>query len=335
LGLHKMFAVLPEEEKGVLRAISFAPLLLIDSIATMSILVMEIFDRHLGDMKFQLGEAIIKMKPFIRCSLTKFVKNYTIFSPLEQGEKCLGERNQIEALAIGAESAIGVAPAIGVTPTIEPPIFSAPTIGSSSYATEIVDVVVRICSQLEEHDKILHNHGKILKRILVSTVGDTPLLGQYQYSTPEKIVKCKQERGNVKEDGKRKKVEPRTYKGLKKEVFADDQFDHVPLIQLKNLIPKIPRKGLANRVPRKRRVKFHELENIQSTAKNLLQQVAPGEGLEVVNDLIVDDDVEVGKEVNFNAISSEYGGDLLEMEESKNGDEKVDNVEKDGEEKES
>ncbi|KAF6164164.1 hypothetical protein GIB67_010134 [Kingdonia uniflora] len=89
------------------------------------------------------------------------------------------------------------------------------------------------------------------------------------------------------------------------------------------------RKGLANRVPRKRRVAFPELENIQPTAKNLLQQVAPGEGLKVVNDLMVDDDVEVGREVNFNAISSEYGGDLLEW---KKGDEKYNDDKKDVEE---
>ncbi|KAF6170960.1 hypothetical protein GIB67_014777 [Kingdonia uniflora] len=66
---------------------------------------------------------------------------------------------------------------------------------------------------------------------------------------------------------------------------------------------------------------------------------------------MVDDNVKVGREVNFNAISSEYGGDLLEwkkgdkkdnaekkdvvekvkseeeeMEESKSGDEKVDDI---------
>ncbi|KAF6143563.1 hypothetical protein GIB67_029732 [Kingdonia uniflora] len=87
--------------------------------------------------------------------------------------------------------------------------------------------------------------------------------------------------------------------GPKKEAFTDEQFDLVLLVQLKGLIPKIPKKGLVNRVPRKRRV---------------------------ANALMVDDDVEVGREVNFNAISSEYGGDLLEIEESKNGDEKVDNV---------
>ncbi|KAF6176729.1 hypothetical protein GIB67_031540 [Kingdonia uniflora] len=116
-----MFTALPEEEKGSLRATCFAPLLLIDTIATMSTLVAEIFDRNLGDMKFQFGEMIIKMKPihvcqilglhvspianeflFIdpeymtnfrrrRCSSIKFVKNYTILSPPEQGEKYLGE----------------------------------------------------------------------------------------------------------------------------------------------------------------------------------------------------------------------------------------------------
>ncbi|KAF6157651.1 hypothetical protein GIB67_037224 [Kingdonia uniflora] len=48
-----MFAALPEEEKGVIRATCFAPLLLIDSIVTMSTLVIEIFDRHLGDMKMR------------------------------------------------------------------------------------------------------------------------------------------------------------------------------------------------------------------------------------------------------------------------------------------
>ncbi|KAF6160028.1 hypothetical protein GIB67_033112 [Kingdonia uniflora] len=122
----------------------------------------------------------------------------------------------------------------------------------------------------------------------------------------------------------KKKVE-----GLKKEAFTDDQFDHVPLIQLKTLIPKIPRKGLANRMSRKRRVAFPELENIQETAKNFLQQVAPGEGLEVVKDLMVDDDVEVGREVNFNVISSKYGGDLLDW---KKGDEKDNDDKKDVEE---
>ncbi|KAF6137022.1 hypothetical protein GIB67_030786 [Kingdonia uniflora] len=157
---------------------------------------------------------------------------------------------------------------------------------------------------------MLHNHGNMLGRILMSTVGDctlplgnTPLLGQYQLSTPEKTMK---------------------------------------------------RKG--------------------EEAKNLLQQDTPGEIFEVVNDLMVDDDVEVGREVNFNERLFEYTGDhlekkgdkkdnddkkdveekdksedeqpqvaeeeevqeyvypILQMEESKNGNEKVDDAEKDGEE---
>ncbi|KAF6177057.1 hypothetical protein GIB67_015932 [Kingdonia uniflora] len=233
LEIHKMFAALPEEEKGTLRTTCFTPLLLIDPIATMSMLVVEIFDRHLGDMKFQFGETIIQMKPIHVCLILKLR-----VSPI-------ANKNHIEA------------PTIGTAPTIEPPAVGAPTIGSSSSATEIKVVVVRVCSQLEEHrkmllklddhGKMLHNHGKMLKRILMSTVGgstlplgDTLLLGQYQFSTPEKTTKHKRE------------------------------------------------------------------------GENLLQQVTIREGLEVVKDLVVDDDVEVGMEVNCKAILSEYGGDLLE-----------------------
>ncbi|KAF6165832.1 hypothetical protein GIB67_012729 [Kingdonia uniflora] len=108
-----MFVALPEEEKGTLRATCFAPLLLIDPIATTSTLVVEIFDRHLGDMKFQFRETIIQMKPihvclifglcvspianeflFVdpeRCSSIKFIKNYIIISPPEQREKRLSK----------------------------------------------------------------------------------------------------------------------------------------------------------------------------------------------------------------------------------------------------
>ncbi|KAF6175906.1 hypothetical protein GIB67_003394 [Kingdonia uniflora] len=372
----------------------------------MSTLAVEIFDRHLGDIKFQFGETIIQMNlihvclilglrvsPIVnefsfvdpehmtnfrirrfpkkkntyrRCSLIKFVKNYTIFSPPEQGEKRLGEpkfprieesihlfpklqgwrmtsfkRRQIvtlkkffanpdllviamkpletdmqqnlvqEAMVIYHSSYQIKAPTIGAVPTISAPAVGVSTvvalaIGSSSSATEIGAVVVRVCFQLEDkmllklddHGKMLHTHGKMLERISMFTMGegtlplgDTPLLGQYQFSTPEKTVKRKRERG---------------------------------------LIPKIPKKGLVNRVPRKRRVQFPKLQNIQSTAKSLLQQVVSGEILEVANSLMVDDDVEVGREVNFNAISSEYGGDLLYWKkgEEKNNDDKKDVEEK-------
>ncbi|KAF6135450.1 hypothetical protein GIB67_015303 [Kingdonia uniflora] len=476
-----MFAALPEEEKGTLRVTCFAPLLLIDLIATISMLVIEIFDRHLGDMKFQFRETIIQMKPIhvclilglrvspianeflfvdpeyitnfrrrrfpkkkntyglkeigdalkqakleryqediLRLNLLKIILSFLLpnkgrniwvkyvdlvddlqrFNRFPWGEQVYNLlwwqiiefakyrsaadkkldkalsihgctwvlmiwtflsipnlkfqrikesihlfpklqgwrmtsfkrrqiRYQIEAPAIGAAPAIDAIPTIGNTPTIGVPAISvpavvAPIIGSSSSAAEIGAVVVRVYSQLEKYGKMFHNHGKMLERILISTVGDstlplgnTPLLGQYQFSTPEKTVKHKREGG---------------------------------------LIPKIPKKGLANRVSRKRRVQFPEHHNIQSTAKKLLQQVAPGEILEVANALMVNDDVEVGREENFNALSFEYGGELLkwkkgeekdnddkenveekvksvevevqEMEESKNSDEKVDGDEK-------
>ncbi|KAF6162912.1 hypothetical protein GIB67_021061 [Kingdonia uniflora] len=75
----------------------------------------------------------------------------------------------------------------------------------------------------------------------------------------------------------KKKVE-----GTQENAFTDIQLDHVPLIFLKTLIPKILKKGL--------------------------------EGLEVVKDLMVDDKVEVEREVNLEAISPEYGSDRLEEE---------------------
>ncbi|KAF6171784.1 hypothetical protein GIB67_007305 [Kingdonia uniflora] len=67
VGLHKIFTALPEEEKGVFRTTYFTPLLPIDPIATMSTLVVEIFDRHLGDMEFQFGGTIIQMNPIYVC----------------------------------------------------------------------------------------------------------------------------------------------------------------------------------------------------------------------------------------------------------------------------
>ncbi|KAF6161281.1 hypothetical protein GIB67_009168 [Kingdonia uniflora] len=310
-----MFAALPEEKKGALRTTCFAPLLLINPITTMSTLVMEIFNRHLGNMKFQFGETIIQMKPihvclilglgvspfaneflFVnsehmtnfrlrRCSLIKFVKNYTIISPPEQEDKHLGEgwrmtsfkRRQIvtfkkffanpKLLAISmklSETDIQQdlvqeamrnhikAPVIGVVPVIKPPAVGAPAIGSSSFTTEIGAVVVRVCSQLEEHvgDSTL-------------PLVDIPLLKQYQLSTPEKTTKLKREGGKGEwqkksnANKKNKKAEEadvplkKKIEDTKKETFTDEQFDHVPLIQLKTLIPKIPKKVLANRVPRK------------------------------------------------------------------------------------
>ncbi|KAF6138293.1 hypothetical protein GIB67_001443 [Kingdonia uniflora] len=92
-------------------------------------------------------------------------------------------------------------------PTIEQPAVGTPIvgktiIGGSSSATKIGAVVVRVCSQLEEHGKMslkLDDHGKIL-------YNHVPV-----HSTPEKTVKRKREEGNEKEDGKRKTAGLRTW----------------------------------------------------------------------------------------------------------------------------
>ncbi|KAF6171990.1 hypothetical protein GIB67_029408 [Kingdonia uniflora] len=363
----------------------------------MSTLVVKIFDRHLGDMKFQFGGIIIQTKPNHVClilglrvspiankflfvdsehmanfRMRQFPKKKNTYglkeiddalkqAKLERhhddvlrlnllkiillfllpnkgrnvGVKYVDLRNHIDAPAIEP-------PAVGV------PVVSTPIIGSSSTATKIGAVVVR------SHGKMLEGNSMSSVRDSTLPLGDTPLLGQYQFSTPDKTAKYKrEEEGNEKEDGKRKKVEPRTW-----------QRDLQQKINRLKRRKRISKKGLANRVSRKRQAKFSEV--VQSTAENLLQQVAHGEGLEVVKYLVVDDYVEVRMEVNLETISSEYGGGLLkkgdkkddedekdvekkvkfvekvqpqvtkgeevqEMEESKNGDEKVDDVEKDGE----
>ncbi|KAF6151073.1 hypothetical protein GIB67_042408 [Kingdonia uniflora] len=321
LGLHKMFAALPEEEKGALCATCFAPSLLIDPITMMSTLVVEIFDRHHEDvlrlnlLKIILSFLLPNKGRNVEVRYVDLVDDLDQFnkfpwammaSETDMQQDLVQEtmRYQIEA------PAMGVAPTIGV-PTICAPAVVAPTIGNSSSATKIRAVVVRVCSQLEEHGKMLlklDDNGKILHTHVQTRTKKGRRWEKEEGGAENKKGKGEWQKKVEEADvpNKKKKVE-----GTKKEALIEEQFDHVPLIQLKALIPKIPKKGLANRVPRKRRVQFPELQNIQSTAENLLQQVAPGEILEVANAFMVDDDVEVGREVDFNAISSEYGGDLL------------------------
>ncbi|KAF6155659.1 hypothetical protein GIB67_007096 [Kingdonia uniflora] len=200
LGLHKIFAALPEVEKGVLHTTCFVPLQLIDLIGMMSTLVVEIIDRHLEDvLRLNLLKIILSFL-LPNKGRNMWVKYIDLVDDLQQFNRFPWEKSN--------RSSCNRRPlAIGVIPAIEPPTVGISVIGNSSFATEIRAVVVR--------------------------------------------------------------------------------------------------------------------------------QVAPEERLEVENYLMVDDDDKVGREVNFNAISSEYGGDLLEIEESKNGNEKVEDVEKDGEEKES
>ncbi|KAF6148039.1 hypothetical protein GIB67_024214 [Kingdonia uniflora] len=161
-------------------------------------------------------------------------------------------RNHIEAPTIGVAHAIN--PHVVDALTVITHVVSAPVIGRSSSATEIRAVVVKVCSQPREY---VRDNTLLL--------GDTLLLGQYQFLTPKKTSKRK-----------------------------------------------------------------------QKDEENLLQQVAPGEGLEVVKDLMADDVIEVGMEVNLEVISSEYGSGLLEWKKGgkkDDEDEKNDDDEKDVEEK--
>ncbi|KAF6173580.1 hypothetical protein GIB67_022939 [Kingdonia uniflora] len=228
-----MFASLPEEEKDALRSTCFAPLLLIDPIAMMLTLVVEIFDRHLGDMKFQFGGTIIKVKLihvyliFGLCvsSITneflfvdpehitnfrmrRFPKKKNIYGlkeingVLKQAKlkkhhddvlrlnllKIIlsfllpNKGRNVEERYVNLRHHIEV-PAIGAAPAIK-----LPTVGRSTVG---VPVIVR--------DSTL-------------PLRNTLLLGQYQFSTPEKTMKRKrEEEGNEKEDGKRKNAESRTW----------------------------------------------------------------------------------------------------------------------------
>ncbi|KAF6152499.1 hypothetical protein GIB67_023193 [Kingdonia uniflora] len=333
----------------------------------MSTLVVEIFNRHLGDMKFQFGETIIQMKPIHVCLILGLrvspIANEFLFVnpehmkffrtrrfPKKKNTYVLKEI--VDALKLTKlERHQAMMPSEtdmqqdlvqeAMRYQIEAPAIGTPAVGSSSFDIEIGVVVVKVCSQLEEH--VLY-HLEILHSLGITS----SLL----------LRNCKmQARTKKEEDGKRKKAEPRIKKGKgewqkkaeeadvpnkkkkvegpKKEALTDEQFDHVPLIQLKALIPKILKKGLANIVPRKRRVQFPKLQNIQPTAKNLLQQVTSGEILEVANTLMwkkgEEKDIADKKDVEEKVKSEEeevqeYLYTILHMEESKNGYEKVDDA---------
>ncbi|KAF6167088.1 hypothetical protein GIB67_041343 [Kingdonia uniflora] len=201
LGLHKIFAVLPEEEKCALRATCFAPLLLIDPIT----MIMRRFTKKkntygLKDIDDALKQAKLErhQDDILRLNLLKiklsfllpnkgrnvWVKYVDLVDSLDQFNKFPwamkpSETDMQQDLVQGAmRHQIEV-------PAISAPAIVTPTIGRSSSAIEIGTIVVRVYSQLEEHGKMLlklddhgkmlHNHGKILKQISMSNVGDNTL----------------------------------------------------------------------------------------------------------------------------------------------------------------
>ncbi|KAF6159259.1 hypothetical protein GIB67_032030 [Kingdonia uniflora] len=210
LGLYKMFAALPEEEKGVLHTTCFAPLLLIDPMVMMSTLVVEIFDRHLGGMKFQFGEMIIQMNPFI---LRRFPKKKNIYG-LKEIENALKQaklkRHHDEVLRLNLLKIILSfllpdkgrnvwvkyvdlrnhieAPVIGVVPVIEPPVVGAPivgasVIGSSFIATEIRAVVVR----WKKGDEKYNNYKKDVEEN-VKSEEEQPQVAKEEDSQPPTVL---------------------------------------------------------------------------------------------------------------------------------------------------
>ncbi|KAF6141818.1 hypothetical protein GIB67_031885 [Kingdonia uniflora] len=143
-----MFAALPEEEKGALHTTCFAPLLLIDPIAMMSTLVVEILNCHLGDMKFQFGGTIIQMKPIYVCLILGIcvspIVNEFLFVDPEHMTNFRMRRFPKEKNTFGLK--------------------------------EIDDALKQ--AKLERHNV----------RDSTLPLGDTLLLGQFQFSTPEKTV---------------------------------------------------------------------------------------------------------------------------------------------------
>ncbi|KAF6165721.1 hypothetical protein GIB67_012618 [Kingdonia uniflora] len=143
VGLNKIFGALPEEEKCVLRTTCFVPLLLINPMATMPTLVVEIFDRHLDDilrlnlLKNILSFHLSNKRRNVEVKYVDLVDDLVEFNRFPWGfvSFYLLQRNHIKAPTIGG------APAIDVEPVIEPPTVGTPVIGSSFSTTEIRAVV--------------------------------------------------------------------------------------------------------------------------------------------------------------------------------------------------
>ncbi|KAF6177103.1 hypothetical protein GIB67_015978 [Kingdonia uniflora] len=218
---------------------------------------------------------------------------------IQQGLVQKAMRNQIEAHAIGVVPAIG-APTVGA-PAVVLPVVGIPGLGSSSSATEIGAVVVR--EAVLYYLEILHSLGST----------SSLLLRKPRNGSEKEVMRKKMGKG------RRQNREPgnKIIKRLKKIKEGKREWQKKLNDSKKNKKVEEPDVLLK----KKRRAKFPELGNIQSTAKNILQQVAPGEGLEVVKYLMVDDDVKVNLEV----ISPKYGGGLLKW---KKGDEKDNNDKK-------
>ncbi|KAF6155872.1 hypothetical protein GIB67_039203 [Kingdonia uniflora] len=412
LGLHKIFVAVPEEENGALRVTCFVPLLLIDPIATMSTSVAEIFDRHLGDMKFQFWEIIIQMKPIHVClilglrislianeflfvdpehmtnfRMRRFPKKKNTYGLKEiddtlkqeklerhQGKALIYDILRLNLLKIilsflppnkgkilwvnlkfpRKEESIHLFPKLQgwrMTSFKRRQIvtfkkfFANPKLlviamkpseidmqqglvqeAMSFYVISKLPFVIIIClniSEISNRSTCNRCTDSRAPAVVAPTIGSNSSATEiraivvrweavlYQLeifyslgSTSSLLLRkmrnaSKREGDNEKKDGKMKKAEPITKNGEGEWQKKAEEAD-------------VPNKKKKMEGPKKEAFTDDQFDH----------QVTPGEGLEVVNDLIVDDDVEVGREVNLTSISSKYGGDLLEMGDEKDNDDK-------------
>ncbi|KAF6173726.1 hypothetical protein GIB67_042894 [Kingdonia uniflora] len=295
LGLHKMFAALPEVEKGPLRTTCFIPLLLIDPITTMSTLVVEIFYRHLSDMKFQYGETIIQMKPIYVC------------------------------LILG----------LGVSPITNEFLFVDP-----EHMTNF-----RMSLKFPRIEEFIHLFPKLQGWRMTSSKHRQIVTFEKFFTYPNLLVIAMKPsetdmEKNLVQQAMRHQIEAPAI-GIALVISAPAV--STPVVSTPVVVALVI--GSNSSATEIGAVVVRVFSQLEKHGKMLLK----------LDDH--DDDVEVGREVNFNGISSEYGGDLLEwkkgddknntdkkdveekvkseeeevqeMEESKNGDEKVDGDEKD------
>ncbi|KAF6139318.1 hypothetical protein GIB67_021528 [Kingdonia uniflora] len=241
VGLNKIFAALPEEEKRVLCTTCFAPLLLIDPITMMSTLVVEIFDRHLGDMKFQFGETIIMMKPIHVCLILglcvspianeflfvdpEHITNFRMRQKLERLHYDILRLNLLKIilsfLLPNKRRNVGVKYVDLVDDLHQFNRFPwAMKPSETDMQQELVQETMRnhieapeigTAPAIEPPTVSAPAVGAPVIGSSSSTIEIGVVVVRYQFSTPKKTVKRKREEGNEKEDRKRKKAKPRTW----------------------------------------------------------------------------------------------------------------------------
>ncbi|KAF6175851.1 hypothetical protein GIB67_003339 [Kingdonia uniflora] len=282
-----MFVALPEEEKSVLRATYFAPLLLINPIATMSTLVVEIFDRHLGDMKFQFGETIIQMK-----SIHVYLILGLRVSPIANEFLFVDPKHMMNFRMRRFPKK------------------------KNTYGLKEIDDALKQAKLERYHEDVfrlnllkiilsffLPNKGRNVWVKYVDLVDDLDQFNNFPWAM--KPSESNMQQGLVQEAMYFLSFLSCHLSSSSVCIFWRNQIE-APTIEAAPIICAptvgVPAIGSSSSATKIKAV--------------VVRQVAPGEGLEVVKDLIADGDVKV----NLEAISSEYGGGLLKWKKGDKND---------------